>query len=162
MFFQDVKNFEELKKEYRRLAKIHHPDKGGDSVLFRKLKEEYDRKAKQLLNGEEEKEKKDGFKETAETMEAYKRIIDELLKYENVNIEICGLWLWIDGETKPIKDKLKNLGCLWASKKEKWYYRPPEYKSHTRKTQTMEYIREKYGSEKIARKKEENKKIKAV
>jgi curved DNA-binding protein CbpA len=102
-------NFEELKKEYRRLAKLHHPDReGGSDAEFKRLNAEYERKTAELLRGEGEAEKKEGFKETEETMTRYKDIIDELLKYENVNIEICGLWLWIDGNTKPIKEKLKK------------------------------------------------------
>jgi curved DNA-binding protein CbpA len=158
MFFQGINNFEELKKEYRRLAKLHHPDReGGSDTEFKKLNSEYEKKTAELLRGEGEAEKKEGFKETAETMAKYKDIIDELLKYNDINIEICGLWLWIDGNTKPIKEKLKKLGCLWASKKEKWYYRPPEYKSSNHKSKSMDYIRDKYGSEQI--KKDENKKM---
>lgn len=160
MFFKNVMNFEELKKEYRKFAKLHHPDFGGNEEDFKKVNAAYERKTKELLNEEGEKEKKDGFKETAETMEAYKKIIDELLKYENIYIEICGLWLWIDGDTKPVKDILKKLGCYWASKKNKWYYRPSEYKSNSRKNHSMEYIREKYGSDFIS-KKEKNKSLKA-
>ena len=29
-FFTDCKTLDELKAEYRRLIKIHHPDRGGD------------------------------------------------------------------------------------------------------------------------------------
>lgn len=47
-YFIDIRSFAELKKEYRRLAKENHPDKGGDTTImqqiniqFKKLFEEY-------------------------------------------------------------------------------------------------------------------------
>lgn len=35
-------SFEELKKEYHNLARIHHPDKGGDTGIFQRLSNLYD------------------------------------------------------------------------------------------------------------------------
>jgi len=29
-YFQNIQSLADLKKEYRRLAMLHHPDKGGD------------------------------------------------------------------------------------------------------------------------------------
>ena len=50
MFFQGINNFEELKKEYRRLAKLHHPDReGGSDTEFKKLNSEYEKKTAELL-----------------------------------------------------------------------------------------------------------------
>ena len=34
-YFTQCKNLEELKKEFRRLAMIHHPDRGGDVVAIK-------------------------------------------------------------------------------------------------------------------------------
>ena len=34
---------EELRKEYRKLARIHHPDKGGSTSLFQRLQNLYER-----------------------------------------------------------------------------------------------------------------------
>jgi len=36
-------SFDELKKEYRRLSKIHHPDKGGEKSMFQRLQNLYER-----------------------------------------------------------------------------------------------------------------------
>lgn len=33
---------DEIKKAYRRMAAIHHPDKGGDTAMFQKIQEAYD------------------------------------------------------------------------------------------------------------------------
>jgi curved DNA-binding protein CbpA len=32
---------EEIKKKYRELSKMHHPDKGGDEEMFKKINEAY-------------------------------------------------------------------------------------------------------------------------
>ena len=34
---------EELKKEYRKLCRIHHPDKGGKTTMFQRLQNLYER-----------------------------------------------------------------------------------------------------------------------
>ena len=50
-------------------------------------------------------------------------------------------------ELAEIITELKKLGCFWAVKKLKWYYRPAEHKSRKhRKEWDMEEIRNKYGS----------------
>lgn len=41
-YFTNCKNLEELKKEYRRLAMIHHPDRGGDVEIMKEINNEYD------------------------------------------------------------------------------------------------------------------------
>lgn len=41
-YFVNCKNLEELKKEFRRLAMIHHPDRGGDVETMKEINNEYD------------------------------------------------------------------------------------------------------------------------
>jgi len=77
--------------------------------------------------------------------EDLEEVISEILKMQGVEIEICGNWIWLSGNTKEHKEKIKSLGCFWASQKKKWYYRPSEHKSFKRsKAWNMETIREKY------------------
>lgn len=47
-YFTICKTLEELKKEYRRLAMLHHPDRGGDLRIMQAINNEYD-KAFQFL-----------------------------------------------------------------------------------------------------------------
>ena len=37
------KSQEELKKEYRKLCRVHHPDKGGTTSMFQRLQNLYER-----------------------------------------------------------------------------------------------------------------------
>ena len=46
----------EIKAEYRKLCKIHHPDKGGDENKFKEISEAYE-----ILSNEEKKSQYDRF-----------------------------------------------------------------------------------------------------
>lgn len=41
-YFNSCKTLEELKKEFRRLAMLHHPDRGGDVETMKQINAEYD------------------------------------------------------------------------------------------------------------------------
>ena len=146
MYFENVETTIELKKQYRKMARLLHPDFNGDVVKFRMMVEEYDILSEKLLKSNTEFR---ASNDTKESMDIFKNIIDKLMKY-NLDIEICGNWIWFDGDTKPIKNELKKLGCFWASKKLKWYWRPAEYKaSRYKKNLRMTDLRNKYGSKVI-------------
>lgn len=68
---------------------------------------------------------------------------------EGIALEVCGAWLWVSGNTKPHKEVFKKAGFFWASKKMQWYFRTPEYQSHSRGNWSMDDIRACHGSEKI-------------
>lgn len=40
-YFNNIHTLDELKKEYRRLAMLHHPDKGGDNETMKEINAEY-------------------------------------------------------------------------------------------------------------------------
>lgn len=67
---------------------------------------------------------------------------------DDIEVELCGKWIWVDGNTKPVKEELKKLGLRWASKKEKWYFAGVKSK-WSRGGCTMNAIRELHGSEEI-------------
>jgi len=74
----------------------------------------------------------------------------ELKDCKGLHIEVCGSWVWVSGDTKKHKDKLKSLGLFYAYKKKMWYLKPAGYKSRKHKPVDMEKIRMTYGSEVIA------------
>ena len=41
-----------------------------------------------------------------------------------LEIEICGSWIWVGGDTRPHKDVLKLAGYKWAPVKKLWHFRP--------------------------------------
>jgi len=40
-YFKDVKTTEQARKKYSSLAKLHHPDKGGDPDTMKEINQEY-------------------------------------------------------------------------------------------------------------------------
>jgi hypothetical protein len=63
-----------------------------------------------------------------------------------VNIEVCGAWIWLSGDTKRHKDAIKAAGYWWACKKSAWYFRPPDHKSRNKGDWDLDKIRDTYGS----------------
>lgn len=145
---QDVN---ELKSQYRKLAFELHPDMGGDAKAFSEMKLEYEELFKTLKDRAFEEDPEHNAEWTSDDLDdGYAEIIEVLLHLKGITIELCGAWLWLSGDTKPVKDQLKAAGCRWAAKKGMWYWRPSDYSCrHNRRTYSMSYIRTKYGSQRI-------------
>ena len=149
-YFESCKNLDELKREYRRLSKIHHPDLGGDLETMKAVNNAYEAAFEMLKNQQNAKAKADPTgktKYTTETPEEFRKVVETLLKLDLI-VELCGSWLWISGDTKPHKEKLKAVGCRWSSSKKMWYWRHQEDGcSWSKGKKTMGQIRSKYGSQ---------------
>lgn len=72
--------------------------------------------------------------------------LNAVLSLEGIEIELCGTWLWITGETMAVKENIKLAGFFWAKQKKAWYWRSPEERSYNRKSFTIDEIRQKHGS----------------
>ena len=142
-FFKNCSSIEEIKKQYKNLAFKFHPDITGEHETMKYINIEYEYLIK-------------NFKPTNEQeindLSQFKDKINILINLTGILIELTGNWLWISGNTKEHKEVLKNNGFLWAKNKQKWFFRPEEYKS-TNKGKTMEFeqIRVKYGSKIITK-----------
>ena len=132
-------------KIYKTLAKNLHPDIGGSEEDFKILNEIYNN----LI------EHKIYFSNSSKIDIELEKIISLILHFENINIELIGSWIWVNGDTKEIKEKLKEIGFKWESKKKMWYY--GEMKAKNPNPKSMEEIKTKYGSETL--KSNEKKKI---
>ena len=145
-YFKNINTLDELKKEYRRLAMLHHPDRGGDLETMKRINDEHDRVFEQLKT--KHNNTADDAHQTTETPEEFRAIIDLLMKLDGLAIELCGSWLWISGDTKTHKEELKAAGCRWSSNKKMWYWHHKEEGSKWhRGKRTMGEIRTKYGSQ---------------
>ncbi|MDD2508645.1 MAG: hypothetical protein PHS78_06360 [Aliarcobacter skirrowii] len=132
--FREVTGINEAKKIYKKLAKKLHPDVGGDEESFKILNAVYN----DLI------EHKIYFSNDIKIDIELEKVISLILHFENIIIELVGSWIWVSGDTKEIKDKLKELGFKWASKKKMWFY--GEMKKRNHKEQSMEDIKGKYGA----------------
>ncbi|MGL5381745.1 DnaJ domain-containing protein [Clostridium sp.] len=142
-YLKNINTLEELKKEYRKLVIKYHPDNAdGDEEIIKTINNEYDILFNELKN------KHNKYK-TQEMADDFKDIINKIVRCEGISIEIIGNWVWVTGNTKEYKDILKEAGFFWASKKAAWYWRADKYKSSGRGKQTLDEIREKYGSDKV-------------
>jgi len=138
--FKNVTGINEAKKIYKTLAKKLHPDVGGSDEEFKILNNVYN----------DFIEHKIYFSTESKVDLELEKIISLILHYENITIELVGSWIWISGDTKEIKDKLKELNFKWASKKKMWYY--GEMKGRNPKQKSMDEIKSKYGSQTFKKK----------
>ena len=80
-------------------------------------------------------------------MEKLAETMKKLQEVDGINVELCGSWLWIDGETYEVREQLKKLGCKWSRNKQKWYWHDPDKKGWSNGKTMMADIRAKYGSQ---------------
>lgn len=147
-FFNTCKSLDELKAEYRRLIKIHHPDCGGDTETMKQVNADYKTRFEELKK--HHNETSDAEHQTTETAAEFIEIIEKLLKLDGLDIELCGSWLWIGGNTRENKEALKAAGCRWSNNKKLWYWRhEEESRPWHRGKATISEIRAKYGSQHI-------------
>lgn len=144
---------EEVKRQYRKLAMENHPDLGGDLKTMQEINAEFDILRKRYYNVHESQSGSTYTDETQETVDEvtanFEAIIEALLKMEGVGVEICGKFIWLDGNTYAHKTEIKALGFKWASKKKKWFLAPADWRKRDRREWTMGEIRAAHGSKRV-------------
>ena len=150
-YFKDVQNVKELKKEYHKLVLKNHPDKGGDHETMVAIVLEYEWAIKNLFD--KDGNRLGGAKANGSTShynfeaDGFREALDKLMQLDGLDIEVCGDWIWVGGNTLANKDAIKAAGCRWAKAKRLWYWRPEGYVKMSRRTCSMDKIRELHGSE---------------
>jgi hypothetical protein len=157
----DNLSIDEAKSLYRQLAKENHPDFGGDLRTMQAINAEYAEysanAAKHEARARQQKAHTEGKKSAADYHD-----IDELgeilrVKVEvllNISpelvVEVCGLWVWVTGETKKHHAAIKAVeGMRYAGEKQAWYF--AAVPSFNRQKRTMDEIRNMHGSQVFSR-----------
>lgn len=147
-YFEGCTSLDEAKKLYWSLAKKLHPDVGGTKQAFQDLQNQFEhfRPEKEKFNGEFEQWMPD----------QYMKIIDELMKIPNIVITVCGSWIWISGETKPVKDQIKAIPLEdtgfkrgFSKNKMQWYFSPVGYRKYSKKVYDFETIKAMFNTEEV-------------
>lgn len=143
-YFKNCLTLDEAKAQYKKLVFQLHPDKGGDTATFQDMQNEFE--AFQPGSLKYENEMKDHV--PAEFM----HIINELVNLPCITIEVCGNWIWLSGDTKPVKDQIKSIETGdsyrrgWSKNKSQWYFSPRGYRKRSKKSLSIDEIRDLYGS----------------
>ena len=117
-YFNQCKSLDEVKAEYKRYVQRLLPREGnaGDPSELVHVENEY-----------HEISQRPKFQDLTEEVK------EEYLGYPNkvkilirlgLDLEMCGSWLWVSGNTIDHKEQLKELGLRYSPNKKMWYYRP--------------------------------------
>lgn len=153
--FDHIKTLDELKRAYKTAAMQHHPDVGGSTAAMQQINAAYTKRFDYLKGRHNAEAAADTTGKTHATTESagdFVAIIDALLRLDGLEVELCGRWLWIGGNTRQHKEALKAAGCCWSSTKKLWsWHFAEDGVYHRGKSKSMAAIRSKYGSTTFAR-----------
>lgn len=127
-------DMESVRREYFTLARQHHPDVGGSVVDMQEINSEYVVMSRIFAKDED----------TLDVDQILQAVMDKLIALHGIKVEICGLWIWVSGDTYSNKDALKSAGLRYSGKKQMWYYAGVPV--HTRRHYSMDEIRAMHGS----------------
>ena len=157
-YFRNVNTLEELRKQYKELLKQYHPDNAnGSTEATQEINSEYDRLFKVLKNKHESKQtgadgtKADFNKATYDfdVDEKLREILRKVIHFSDITIDIVGVFIWIDGNTYPYRNELKEIGFKWSGQRKKWYWHNGEYRKRGNKKLSYADIQNYYGSTEV-------------
>lgn len=154
-YFKNVNTLEELRKQYKELLKVHHPDNGGNVSAMQDVNAEYDKLFKTLKDRHDSKTT-DNDKTSYENMKydftedlKLREMLNKIIGFSGITIEVCGSWIWVSGNTYSYKKELKEIGFKWASQKKMWYWHSEAFRKKSKKSLSMNNIRSYFGSTEI-------------
>ena len=160
-YFKNVDSLEQLRKQYRDLLKQYHPDNGGSEEITKAINAEYDQLFKALKNKHESKSADDSDNANAkasdysknmydwENDKSLREVLQKIVNFDGIEIEIVGYFIWVDGNTYPHKEALKEIGFRWSKQRRKWYWHDGEYKRYGNKNLSFADIQSRFGSTKV-------------
>jgi curved DNA-binding protein CbpA len=148
-YFEGCQTADQIKERYRKLALEHHPDRGGDTRTMQEINAEYAFVMRSATRAANPGKSAEEYASMDEVSEAIRQAIERIIRLDGITIEICGLWVWVSGDTYPVRETLKGAGYRFSRKKVSWYFAGVPTRS--KQTHSMDYIRDHYGSQKIMR-----------
>jgi len=155
-YFCACETAEDAKSTYKKYCKILHPDCGGSTADFQELQRQFEVAFSRLKTIHVSHMGEKYTQDTDESADEFMDIIDILLHLHGVDVELCGSWLWITGDTKPYKDKLKSIGGRWSHNKKCWYIHRGDYHRYHSKSYSLDDIRNMYGSKPFSHHKDDH------
>lgn len=149
LYFSECRTAEELKSEYKKLVFKFHPDVNKNenaTAIMQEINNEYEAAWERLKSVHINANGEIYTKDTNEVASEYQNIINAVIRFYGVTVEIIGSWVWLTGETKKYKDHIKELGFKFAPNKAAWYYHAGTYRKRGRKKYGMNEIRNMWGS----------------
>ena len=142
-------NIAEIKIAYRLYTKTYHPDVNSDGEEMMKLGNlayEVLMKNIEYVSAEFAKLYEEATESPNIAVEI-QEIFTKIKHFPGLEIEVCGTWLWVSGNTYTVKGELKNLGFQWASKKKMWSWHLDTYKKYDKNGEwDINKIRNAWGS----------------
>lgn len=153
-YFNNVLNLSELRKQYKELLKIHHPDNGGNVADMQEINAEYDSLFK-MLKDKHDSNSTDNNRESFDNMqydfaedEKLREMLNKIIGFHGITLEVCGNWLWAF-DSYNYRKELKKLGFRYAKNKKAWYWHSEAFRKKSRKSLSMDDIRSYYGSTEV-------------
>jgi len=155
-YFENCASLDEARSLYRQLAKANHPDFGGDTATMQEINRQWaeyqatgakaNARSRQQAAHEAGKKAAADYHDIDELGEILASKLRELLAISpDLVVEVCGLWIWVTGETKAHHAEIKAVeGMRYAFEKKAWYF--AAVPSYNRKKRSMEEIRNMHGS----------------
>lgn len=161
-----VMNFDDAKKEFWSLSRKYHPDMNPeiDPEIIRALTNAWDT-VKNLLADEHQKAngKKEGYATWAVSF--FENLMETAIELSKISsdltVTITGGWIWIEGETKEHKDKIKKVSLRIRNKHGEEYKYFPKFspvkkawyiagvKSSGKGNMSLNDIKNIYGEQKV-------------
>jgi curved DNA-binding protein CbpA len=137
-------SLEMVKKFYRKACKKFHPDVNPMGEKMMKIVNS----AYEFLKGKVFPLNAEKEENGINLGEELNNALNSISSLKGLKVEICGVWIWVGGNTKAYKDIFKENGFFWSPKKAKWYFRIQSEKKYRgkRKAFSMDEIRQRHGS----------------
>ena len=137
--------------------------KAGMNTIMQVINAEF-KLVKEALLRDELSEKKDGyftwvgktytgvhdsesyFKWSTDRSQDIIDAVNKIIHIKGIEIEIIKFWVWVGGDTKPVKEILKAAGFTWHGQKSMWVFKTCKALGHF---QTIEQVRSYHGSTKV-------------